>query len=319
MCGKNTSFKRGIRLWIIMRKNYKIFILLAAATMLLFTGCKSKQTTLSVGIMPDLDSIPIVVAEQLGYFDENIKLEIYKSPVDRDSAFYSGNLDGSISDVLAAGLAKEGDFPVYITSKTYGRYGVVASSDSGITSPKDLEGKEIGLSLNTIIEYVADMVISNGGGDTSLVTKTSVPKIPSRLELINNNQIAAIAVPEPYLSAAAKEGNIVVGTSEELGINPGVMIFTEDAVKNKEKEIKSFYEAYDKAVDYINNTNPSEYMPYVINKVGLPESAQDLELPEYQKKTLPEEKEITEAMDWLLNKELIKTTYTYDELVKEIK
>jgi NitT/TauT family transport system substrate-binding protein len=139
------------------------------------------------------------------------------------------------------------------------------------------------------------------------------------LELINNNQIDAIAVPEPYLSAATDAGNIVVGTSDELGINPGVMIFTESAVKSKEKEIKSFYEAYDKAVDYINNTDPSEYMPYVIEKVGLPESINNIQLPEYQKTTLPDEKEVTQAMSWLLDKGLIKTSYTYDELVKEIK
>lgn len=294
-------------------------ILLAAVVILLFTGCKKQSTVLSVGVMPDLDSIPIIVAEHLGYFDDNVKLEIYKSPVDRDSAFYSGNLDGSISDVLAACLANEGDFPVYITSKTYGRYGIVAGKDSGIISPKDLEGKEIGLSLNTIIEYVADMAVSNGGGDTSLVTKTSVPKIPSRLELIHNNQISAIAVPEPYLSAALSDGNILVGSSDELGINPGVMIFTQNAVKEKGKEIKSFYEAYNKAIDYIKNTNPSEFMPYVIEKVGLPESTLDIALPEYQQMALPEEKEVTDAMNWLLQKELIKTAYTYDQLVKEIK
>lgn len=297
----------------------KIFMILTVATMVFFTGCKSKQEVLSVGIMPDLDSIPIVVAEHLGYFDENVKLEIYKSPVDRDSAFYSGNLDGSISDVLAAGLANEGDFPVYITSKTFGRYGIVAGKDSGIFSPKDLEGKEIGLSLNTIIEYVTDMVISNGGGDTTLVTKTSVPKIPSRLELINNNQIAAIAVPEPYLLAAIEAGNTIVGSSDELGINPGVIIFTKSAVTDKVKEIKAFYEAYDKAVEYINNTDPSQYMPYVIEKVGLPESTNNIKLPAYEKTTLPDEKEVEQAMNWLQDKELIKTSYTYEELVKNIK
>lgn len=316
VCGNILGYKMKKNVKLHMKK---IILLSTAATMLLFTGCKSKQETLSVGIMPDLDSIPIVVAEHLGYFDENIKLEIYKSPVDRDSAFYSGNLDGSISDVLAAGLANEGDFPVYITSKTYGRYGIVAGKDSGIVSPKDLEGKEIGLSLNTIIEYVTDMVIRNGGGDTALVTKTSVPKIPSRLELLHSNQIAAIAVPEPYLSAAAEEGNTIVGTSDELGINPGIMIFTKSAVTDKEKEIKAFYEAYDKAVAYINTTDPSEFMPYVIEKVGLPESTSNIKLPEYQKTTLPDEKEVTQAMNWLLDKELIKTAYSYDELVKEIK
>ncbi|MFV0344390.1 MAG: ABC transporter substrate-binding protein [Anaerocolumna sp.] len=301
-----------------MIKKSKIFMTAIVASMLLLTGCKEKDSTLTVGIMPDLDSIPMVVAEHLGYFDDNIKLEIYKSPVDRDSALYSGNLDGSISDVLAAGLANEGDFPVYITSKTYGRYGIVASKDSLVTNPKELEGKEIGLSLNTIIEYVADMAITTEGGDPALVTKTSVPKIPSRLELMNNNQITAIAVPEPYLSAAVDAGGVLIASSDDLGINPGIMIFTKSAVEDKEKELKAFYEAYDKAVDYINNTDPSEFMPYVIEKVGLPESTIQIQLPTYEKTTLPEEEEVEQAMNWLVDKELIKNLYTYDELIYKI-
>jgi NitT/TauT family transport system substrate-binding protein len=283
------------------------------------TACSKEKSTLTVGIMTDLDSIPFVVAEQQGFFNENVKLEIYKSPVDRDSALYSGNLDGSISDVLAACLAQEGDFPVYITSKTNGRYGIVSGKNSDITSPKMLEGREIGLSLNTVIEYVTDRMVTEDGGDPSLIKKTAVPKIPSRLELLQNNQIDAVAMPEPFITAAGSEGETIVSTSDQLGINPGIMLFTKNAVEKKSSEIKAFYEAYDKAVDYINSTDPSKFMPDVIKKLGLPDSAKDVVLPKYEKTTLPDETEVKNAMGWLLDKGMLKNEYTYDQLVKEIK
>lgn len=283
------------------------------------TGCSKEKASLTVSVMPDLSSIPIIVAEQQGYFPDNIKIEIYKSSTDRDSALYSGNLDGSVSDVLAVCLAQDGDFPVYITSKTDGRYGIVASSDSGITSPKMLEGKEIGLSLNTVIEYVTDSMVAADGGDPSLVNKTSVPKIPSRLELLQNKQIDSVAFPEPYVTAAGNDGATVVGTSDDLGINPGVILFTKDAAEKKADEIKAFYDAYDKAVDYINSTEKSEFMPAIIKELGFPDTAIEVELPAYEKSVLPEENQVIEAMNWLVDKDLIKKEYTYNDLVKEIK
>jgi NitT/TauT family transport system substrate-binding protein len=300
-------------------KMKKLFVLLMITATFLLTACSKEKSTLTVGIMTDLDSIPFVVAKQQGYFDENVNIEIYKSPVDRDSAFYSGNLDGSISDALAACLAQEGDFPVYITSKTNGRYGIVAGKATGITAPAMLEGKEIGLSLNTVIEYVVDRMVKDDGGDTTLVKKTAVPKIPSRLELLQNKQIDAVAMPEPYITAAGKEGDTIVSTSDERDINPGVMLFTQDAVEKKSSELKAFYEAYDKAVEYINSTDPSVFMPAVIEELGLPESALDVTLPEYEKTTLPAQEEVINAMNWLIDKEMLKNEYTYEQLVKEIK
>jgi len=303
-----------------MKKELKKVLIAGIMTfMVLLTACSKENNKLTVGIMTDLDSIPFVVAQQQGYFDENVNLEIYKSPVDRDSALYSGNLDGSISDALAACLAQEGDFPVYITSKTNGRYGIVAGTESGATTPKMLEGKEIGLSLNTIIEYVTDRMVLADGGNPALLIKTAVPKIPSRLELLQNNKIDSVTMPEPYVTAAGKEGETIISTSDELGINPGVMLFTEKATQEKSSEIKAFYEAYDKAVEYINTTEPSVFMPAVMEELGLPDSALDVVLPKYEKAILPEEDEVLNAMQWLLDKDMLKNEYTYEELVKEIK
>ncbi len=296
----------------------KIYVLCLVLGMLLLTACSGEKNTLTVGVMTDIDSIPFIVAKQKGYFDDNVKLEIYQSAVDRDSALYSGNLDGSISDVLAVCLAKDGGFPVYATSKTSGRYGIVSGKNSAITSARMLEGKEIGLSMNTIIEYVTDSMVKEDGGDPALLKKTSVPKIPSRLELLRNNKIDAIAAPEPYITAAEEEGEIVVGTSDESGINPGVMLFTETALEKKKSEIKAFYEAYDKAAEYINSTDPQEFLPAAIKEIGLPDAALNVKLPEYEKTTLPDEEQVLNAMDWLIDKELLKQEYTYEDLVKAV-
>ena len=269
-----------------------------------------------MGIMPDFDSIPFVVAKQMGYLPENIRLDIYKSPVDRDSALYSGNMDGTISDVLAVGLARQGGLEVYITSKTDGCYGLLSSEKIGA---KELEGRQVGLSVNTIIEYVTDAIITESGGDPNLVEKVAVPRIPSRLELLNNKQIDAIAIPEPYVTAAVAAGANLIQTSAELNINPGIMLFGKEAVESKGSEIKAMYEAYDKAVDYINSTDPSEFMPGVIDELGLPAEAMNAALPAYTAAEMPDREEVARAIGWLQSKDLLQQDYAYEELTKEIK
>lgn len=305
-----------------MNKNNVFMVCLIMFLVLIIAGCSKdsgSNNSLKLAVMPDLDSIPFIVAQQQGYFDKSVSIEIYKSPVDRDSALYSGNIDGSISDALAACLAREGEFPVYITSKTNGRYGIVAGKDTGITRPKMLEDQEIGMSLNTIIEYVTDRMVLEDGGDPSLLKKISVPKIPSRLELLQNNQITAVAMPEPFVTAAGSNGQIIVSTSDELGINPGVFIFTEAAIKEKRNDIKAVYEAYNKAVEYINGNDPVVFMPQVIEELGLPESASNIILPVYEKAILPDEDEVISAMKWLKDKGMLENDYTYEQLVKDIK
>ena len=71
---------------------------------------KGKNQNLTIGLMPDVDSIPFIIAQEKGYFKEegvNVKLESFKSAVDRDSALQSGKLDGAISDMLAETFGKE--------------------------------------------------------------------------------------------------------------------------------------------------------------------------------------------------------------------
>ena len=292
----------------------KKLICLAMFSLLLLSGCAEKKE-LRVGVMSDTNSIPIVLAKQLGYLDDSIVLEGFMSPVDRDSALYSNNLDGSISDILAVGLAQNSDFEYYITGTTEGIYGIVASTASGITTLAQLEGKDIGLSTNTVIEYVVDCILEDAGLSMNSVEKTAVPRIPSRLELVSEGKIDSIAVPDPFLTAAAETG-VLLKTSLDLDIHAGILAFTGDAINTKSAQIKMLKEAYDKAVDYINQNDKETFLPAVIEELGLPSMTMDIELPVYRKMTLPTEKDVLRGIEWLQKKNLISKPLFYDDLVK---
>lgn len=107
--------------------------------------------------------------------------------------------------------------------------------------------------------------------------------------------------------------------SDALGINPGVMLFTAKTVADKKAELAAFYRAYNKAVAYLNETDRNEYMDLVVAKGGFPPVAKEaLVLPQYHEAALPKEKDVTDCIAWLQQKQLIKTAYTYQDLIVDV-
>ena len=283
---------------------------------------KQKLQPITIGLMPDTDSVPFIIAQEKGYFKEEgleVNLQQYKSAMDRDSALQSGNLDGAVSDMLAVAFAKSGGFDVKVTSFTDGSYKLIASKDSGIKDVKSLAGKDVSVSRNTIIEYVTDQILAKENMDGDSINKVIIPQIPTRLEMLQNGKLAAATLPEPMASIAVHNGCQFVTGSDELGINPGVIMVTAKAVDGKQAEIQAMYRAYNKAVAYLNQADRAEYIDLVIEKGGFPPAAKDaLKLPKYHEAALPKESDVTDCLNWLKGKNLISESYSYKDIVLDL-
>ncbi|MDF2570024.1 MAG: ssuA 3 [Sporomusa sp.] len=311
-----------------MKKTISVIII--SMLLLVLAGCASdkkegtvpKQAQLqniNLGLMPDVDSIPFVIAQEKGYFKEEgltVTLKHFKSAMERDSALQSGNLDGAVSDMLAVAFAKAGGFDTVITSLTTGSYKLVANKDEKATSIKDLKGKDVAISKNTIIDYVTDKVATEGGLTSNDINKVVIPQIPARLEMLQNGKIAAATLPDPLATIAVKNGGKVIKTSEQLGLNPGVLLFTTKAVSEKEKEIQAMYRAYSKAVDYLSREPVESYIDLLIEKGGFPKDVKGvLVLPQYKKASAPQQKDIDDVITWLQERQLIQKKFLYTDLV----
>lgn len=307
-------------------------IMLIGVMLLVLSGCGNKKTevggtttgklpNITIGIMPDVDSIPFIIAQEKGYFkEEGIEVTIspFKSAVDRDSALQSGNLDGTISDMLAVAFAKSGGFDVTITSLTSGSYKLVVNQNETAPTIEELKGKDVAISKNTIIEYVTDRIMIAGGLVPQDINKIFIPQIPTRLEMLQNGKISAATLPEPMATIAVKNGGRILNSSDQLGISPGVMIFTTKAVGEKEKEIRAMYRAYNKAIDYLAHEPMENYIDVLIEKGGFPSSVKGaLVLPKYQKAAAPKGKDVEECMKWLQDRQLIPKIYSFQEVVDD--
>lgn len=278
-----------------------------------------EQVQLRVAVLPDVDSLPIILADKLGYFEEegvDVKVEMFKSPVDRDSALQAGELDGAISDVLAAAFFVDKGFDVRITSASDGRYCILAGRDSGIQSVEDLKGVQIGISSNTIIEYVVDKLLTSTGLNGEEIAKIAIPKMPLRMQMLEEGKIKAACLPEPLATLMQTKGARLIASSDDLGEAPGIILFTQEAIVKKAGAIEGFYRAYNRAAEQLNRKG-DEYRDMLVEAAAFPEGVRDaIVFPEYRQAVLPGEKAVSDVIDWLVQRGLISKRLNYADLVE---
>ena len=86
---------------------------------------QTEKTKLTVGVMGSIDAVPLVIAEQNGYFEEeggDLDLQIFKAANDRDAALQAGELDGVLCDETAISIYQNSDIDMKITGTTNGSW-----------------------------------------------------------------------------------------------------------------------------------------------------------------------------------------------------
>ncbi len=300
------------------------FILLTCLVlMLLFvvTGCNDEtldqeKSPLRFGLLPDVTCLPMVVAEKEGIFEElglEVDLVYFSKAMERDQAIQAGQIDGAISDVVAVGFFQDSGFDVKITSLNEGNFAIIASPDSGINSVNDLKGKTIGLSKNTIIEFMVDEILANYGLTPEDVNKEAIAAIPLRREMLLQNQVDAISIPEPLGTLTVEQGAVMVTESDEEGLIPSVIIFTEETIEENKESINKFYQAYREAAHLIN-PDPSVYNNLLLEKLRFPEEIIDTyKIPYFEEPLLPDREGVDKYLSWLEGK--IDLDLTYEDLI----
>lgn len=288
-------------------------------------GCGSsnsgagEEVVINIGVMPDVESIPFIVAQDKGFFEQEgvkVNIEHFSSAKDRDSALQSGKLDGVITDILAVLFANEGGIDLRIISVTDGNIELMAGTDSSIKSMVELKGKDLGLSTNTIMEYSADKMLVAGGLDPREVNKVAIPPLPTRLEMLQGGKVQAAILPQPLAGLAVKNGARVLGSTDDLGQKAGAIAFTAQVLRDNPQKIEAVFRAYNRAVDYLNTQATGADLDFIIDEQGFPAGIKDsIQLPQYQLATAPDQVVFMDVVNWMIEKDLIKEVYAYEDVV----
>jgi NitT/TauT family transport system substrate-binding protein len=289
----------------IMKKLYAALL----AALLCACAAKEREAVLTLGVMPSMDYLPLAIALQEGYTEQlglNLEIKQFFAATERDAAFQSGNVDGTVIDYTGALLQRAGGIDLKLVSGCAAPFYLIAGKDTGINGVADLKGKKVSVSQNTVIDFCVDMALQSAGLSGADVEKVEINRIPLRYEMLESGSIDATALPDPLAAAALKNGHRLLTTNIEQGFAITGIMFTGRAIREKSGLIKKMYQAYDMGVEYLNSHSREDLAPVLIEGFGFTEgTAQNAAVDIYAGAAPPRMADIDLTAEWLLGRELI--------------
>lgn len=314
-----------------MKKQFALMLSLMLAAAMLLPGCAQKPTepeaappselplsgeVLNIGVLPAESAIPIILALEKGFFEEaglQVSIKTFSSPNDRNVAVQAKELDGVIGDVMTCAAFVDNGIAMKITSDIAEDFKILSSPNSGVSRMEELAGKKVSLVKNFILEYIMDQFAAKDGFTYEIV---EIPSFSGRTEALMSDQIDGVVFTEPQAGMLVQQGAHLLGSSKEAGIKGGTLMFLESVFNDRPGDIAAFYQAYNKAVDYMNSTDVEQYSDILANyqfPAAIGEYLSGM-YGTFQHAGVIDRDQFDSIIAWTNEKEVIGTVYTYEEL-----
>ncbi len=193
----------------------------------------------------------LIIAQEKGLFEKHgVKVEpvYYESFSLALPDLAAGQVDGglfAIGDAL--NVARHADLRVVAIYDNGSFNTVVSVPEVGLV--KDLVGKRVGVQVGTSYELLISEMLASAGLKMSDVILVNIDPedVPSSL----GKTIDAGFIYEPYTSVAVARGNnLLLRTTEFIGLYPDVIVFRNSVVRERGDDIRAFLKAWFEAVEF---------------------------------------------------------------------
>ncbi len=292
-------------------------------------GAAQETPSLRMALLPVLDVLPFFIAQEQGYFtDEGLSVELIpvSSALEREQLMAAGEVDGVLTDVIGPVItnAAEGGPTVRIVAMARRAYAnaplfrLLAAPGSEIASPADLAGRAIGISENSVIQYLADRLLAAAGLSAEDIVYESVPAIPTRFSLMMEGQLIASILPDPLAQAAIEAGAIPVIDDTALPdqeFSQSVLSFRNVVLAEKAEAVRAFLRAWNRAVEDLN-ADPNAYRQLWIENTSVPEAVRETYvIPPFPVNAITSEAAWNDVAAWLIERGIIETAPAYTDSV----
>ncbi len=290
-----------------------------------FSAHAAEKQPLRVALLPILDSFPFYVAEYKGYFnDSHVKVKAIPvgSGLERDQLMQAGEIDGMLNEIISSANFNRDRVQVQIVAvarKAYPDYPlfrILAAPNSSIDSMAKLAGQSIGISKNTIIDYVTDRLLAAENFPKEQIELKSIPVIPERFQLLMQGRIQAATLPDPLAKSAMVAGaGLIVDDSTHSQFSLSILTFSLQALDQRSEDVHRFLRAWDRAAADIN-ADPEAYRNLLLEKIRVPKNVQQtFKVPVYPRKEVPNRTQWMDVMDWMVARGLLENRLAYEETV----
>jgi NitT/TauT family transport system substrate-binding protein len=284
-----------------------------------------EPVTLRIVVLPILDNLPMYVAQKEGLFEaHNVKVEFIPvgSAAERDQVIVAGQADGMINETISTLLYNKDKPQVQIVgfartaTPTAAQYSILANGQSGIKTPQDLKGVDIGISEGTIIEYITNRLLKAEGLSSEDIKTIAVPKIADRMALLGSGELKAATLPDPLSLLAIQQGaSVVVDDTKHPEYGYSTYAFLIPFIEKNPEAIRGFLAAVEEATQMIN-ADPSKWNNLLTEKSLVPAPIiESFKLPPFPKPSVPTQEQWADALAWAKEKGLVAKDISYSDSV----
>lgn len=219
-------------------------------------GGNSNKVT--IGYLPSDHDSALFVADQQGlYKEKGIETELvqFNNGGDLMTAMASGKVDVGYVGISPVLSSIEKGVPVKIISAAQNEgSGVIVSSNSGINSAADLNGKNVATPGEASIQYVLLNILLKNNGLSIDKVNSSAMKTPSINDAIKSNTLDAGVTFQPFVSSSEADGNKVLMNSSQISPNHPccVVVASQDLIDKNPDLVKNITAIHENATNYIN-------------------------------------------------------------------
>jgi len=321
-----------------MRVSHLIFVLtsLLIVSGMVLGGCSQAvstqaeltiagPTSIKIATLPILDNLPMYVAQQEGLFAaNNVNVEFIPvgSAAERDQVIVAEQADGMINETISTLLYNKDKPQVQIVrfartaTPEASQYSVLASGQSGIKSPDDLKGVEIGVSEGTIIQYITHRLLQAEGLTLDEIKTIAVPKIADRMALLGSGELKAATLPDPLSSLAIQQGaTIVIDDTSHPEYGYSTYAFVIPFIEKNPEAVRGFLKAIEEASEMIN-ADPTRWENLLSEQQLVPTSLiGSYKIPPFPTASVPSESQWQDALAWAKDNGLVEADVAYTDSV----
>ncbi len=218
---------------------------------------------LKVGVMPTLDCMPLFVAKERRLFDTlgvDVRLRMRKAQMDIDTALIGGSVEGAVSDSVRVARMRSRGMALTEVGTTNTSWQLVGNRSARLKEVKQLGDKMVAMTRYSATDFLTDHVLT-GVKTTATVYRVQINDVPLRLQMLLNNEMDALWLPEPQATTAREHGHTVLWDTEKHNLWLGRVVFRDKALGDArvKKQIDVFKQAYNMACDSLNQRGVAAY------------------------------------------------------------
>jgi NitT/TauT family transport system substrate-binding protein len=235
------------------------------------TAAGGETKTLRVSYVPYVGAAPFILGIEQGFFEERgLQIEDRQGPAPAPimAQVVSGQLDVGFTTIPALISAVSGGAPLKAISPFDGiidpenpQGAILVKQDSGIASPKDLEGKQVGVvALQSELDVLLHEVVERDGGDPSQVESVQIP-FPEMNAALDAGRVDAVVNVEPFLTQAKDQGGFEEISYPEVEVVPEqavtAFVASDQFIEENPDTVEQFRAAMEESLRYAAD-NPEE-------------------------------------------------------------